>query len=88
MEVIVLGSLVNDFLTMVVFRFSDILPGKHWFLVITPVLEGIMGGKSAFYHIVPHNETLVHSVPSSTMAAETSYMRDVSEPQYLYVADN
>ena len=40
--VIVLGTLVNDILTMFIFRFSDILPGKYWILVITPVLEGIM----------------------------------------------
>jgi hypothetical protein len=42
MGVIVLGPLVNDILTMFVFQFSGMFPGKYWLLVITPVLEGIM----------------------------------------------
>ncbi|KAG8215092.1 hypothetical protein J3R82DRAFT_8523 [Butyriboletus roseoflavus] len=65
MGIIIFGPLLSDFLTFVVFLFSDILPGKYWFLVISSVMEGIMGA------------------PSSVMAAETSYTRDVSEPPDL-----
>ncbi|KAF8546052.1 MFS general substrate transporter, partial [Imleria badia] len=61
MGIIVFGPLLSDFLTFIVFLFSDTLPGKYWFLAIAPIMEGIMGA------------------PSSVMAAETSYMRDVSE---------
>lgn len=49
MGLIVLGPFVNDVLTMLVFRFSDILPGKHWFLVIAPAIEGIMGCESVYW---------------------------------------
>jgi hypothetical protein len=63
MGVIVLGPLVNDILTMFVFQFSGMFPGKYWLLVITPVLEGIMECKSVCCGSVSHNEILVYSVP-------------------------
>ena len=52
MGIIILGPLLSDFLTFVVFFFSDILPGKYWFLVISSVMEGIMGGKLTGHCIV------------------------------------
>jgi hypothetical protein len=43
---------LSDFLTFIVFLFSDTLPGKYWLLAIAPVMEGIMGGEPARYDIV------------------------------------
>jgi MFS family permease len=52
MGIIIFGPLLSDFLTFIVFLFSDTLPGKYWLLAIAPVMEGIMGGEPARYDIV------------------------------------
>ena len=85
MGIIVFGPLMTDFLTFFVYFFSDILPGKYWLFVIAPVVEGMLGGMSSCSGFAFYDQTLIHLVPSSTMTAETSYMRDVSESHNLYV---
>ncbi|KAF8550962.1 MFS general substrate transporter [Imleria badia] len=57
--------ILHDFLTLIVFFFPNNVPGGYWILVITPIMEGVLG------------------TPSTLGAAETAYMRDVSEPHEL-----
>ena len=59
MGIIIIGPLLSDFLTFIVFFFSDTLPGKYWFLVIAPILEGITGGKPGRYNIVFRDRTAI-----------------------------
>ncbi|KAG8221480.1 hypothetical protein J3R82DRAFT_1693 [Butyriboletus roseoflavus] len=47
MGILVFGPLMTDSLTFFVFRFSDILLGKYRFLVIAPVIEGMLGTPSS-----------------------------------------
>lgn len=44
--VVVFAPLISDFLTTLVFFFPDKFPGGYWFLVIAPIVEGILGCKS------------------------------------------
>ena len=65
MGIIIFGPLLSDFLTFIVFLFSDTLPGKYWFLAIAPIMEGIMGGESARYDIVFCDRTVIQSLHPS-----------------------
>jgi len=65
MGVVIFSSLLNDFLTLLVFFYPNKIPGGYWILIITPFVEGFLG------------------TPSTPAAAETTYMRDVSEPHDL-----
>ncbi|KAF8548137.1 MFS general substrate transporter [Imleria badia] len=57
--------ILNDLLTILVFFYPNKVPGGYWILVITPIVQGILG------------------TPPTLGAAETAYMRDVSEPHEL-----
>ncbi|KAJ3506973.1 hypothetical protein NMY22_g17078 [Coprinellus aureogranulatus] len=42
----IFGSLITDFTIMVVYYFSQSLPGNYWFVMVGVVLEGLFGGFS------------------------------------------
>ncbi|KAG7092716.1 hypothetical protein E1B28_009046 [Marasmius oreades] len=44
MGISVLGSLVTDAIFILVYYYSEILPGGYWFLVIGPLCDGLLGG--------------------------------------------
>ena len=48
MGILVFGPLMSDLLNFFVFHFSDILPGKYWWLIIAPVIEGMLGSMSSY----------------------------------------
>lgn len=43
---VVFAPLLGDFLTMLVFFFPNKFPGGYWILIITPIVEGMLGSKS------------------------------------------
>jgi hypothetical protein len=46
MGISIIGLLLTDFIFIFVSFFSRKLPGGYWFLVVGPVIEGCLGGKS------------------------------------------
>ena len=44
MGISILALLVTDFNFIMVALFSRHMPGGYWFLVVGPVLEGLLGG--------------------------------------------
>lgn len=65
MGIIIFGPLLSDILTFIVFLFSDTLPGKYWFLVIAPIMEGIMGGEQERYDSVFCDRTAIQPLHPS-----------------------
>lgn len=45
MGISLLGLLITDFNYINVYYFSKYLPGGYWFLLVGPVIEGVLGGK-------------------------------------------
>lgn len=43
--------ILNDFLTWMVFFFPNNVPGGYWILIITPIVEGILGSKSVRFAV-------------------------------------
>ena len=44
MGISVIGLLLTDFNFIMVALFSKYIPGGYWFLVVGPIVEGILGG--------------------------------------------
>ena len=44
MGITVVGALLTDLIFILVTTFSDKLPVCYWFLVIGPLIEGLLGG--------------------------------------------
>lgn len=45
MGISIIGLLMTDFNFIFVTKFYTKLPGGYWFLVVGPILEGILGGE-------------------------------------------
>lgn len=54
MGINIFGPLSTDFIVLFVFRFSAILPGGYWFLIIAPIIEGSVGGQLSLRDILIH----------------------------------
>jgi hypothetical protein len=46
MVVSVVGLLLNDLNFINVYYFFERLPGGYWFLLVGPILEGLVGGNA------------------------------------------
>lgn len=45
MGISMLGSLFTDVNLVLVAHFSEILPGGYWFLILGPIIEGLVAGE-------------------------------------------
>ena len=82
----VVGLLISDLTFLCVFWFYDYIPGGYWFILLGPLVEGFLGGRTFFckklLNIVGSFGSSGRTLMSATVNA---YFADCTPPALRYV---